>query len=291
MGVFDRDNQPFDDEGIANHISQAIAAKPPQGLLLESVYQTLKLAFKPTLFKQENIPDGPCLFVANHALFALDGMMFLPLMLHDHGRFIRSMSDKALWNDVSKDILINSGGIIGDPRVCSALMENGNDLLVFPGGAYEACKTKAESYKLMWKERYGFIKLAATYGYTIMPVAFVGPDEFYSHRIEGQDIPNTLMGKLMRNLGVLNDNTRTDILPPIPSGVLGILIPKPHPVYIQFGEAVDLSDFEGKTLTTKQLQTFRSRVATEIETGLSDLLEVRDKEKSNQSSLRRWLTR
>ena len=143
----------------------------------------------------------------------------------------------------------------------------------------------------MWKERYGFIKLAAKYGYTIMPVAFVGPDEFYSHRIEGQDIPNTLMGKLMRNLGVLNDNTRTDILPPIPSGVLGTLIPKPHPVYIQFGEAVDLSDFEGKTLTTKQLQTFRSRVATEIETGLSDLLEVRDKEKSNQSSLRRWLTR
>ena len=169
-------------------------------------------------------------------------------------------------------------------------MEAADDLLVFPGGAHEATKTAAQKYSLQWKERYGFVRLAAKHGYTIMPFALVGPDEFYSHLLEGEDIPNTALGKLLTRLGVLGDDTRADMLPPIPVGALGSLVPKPQRCYLQFGEPVELSEHVGKTLSKKQLQAIRTRVGSQIEQMLAELLLLREQNRGRDSLLRRLLT-
>ena len=290
MAIFDVHSDPFDDEGIAQHIEAALAIEPPDGRVPASVYKLIKYAFNPTLINTDNIPDRPCLFIGNHSLFAFDGWVLGPVMLQEQGRFIRGLGDKFLFGAATRDQILKLGGVLGHPDVCSALMEQGEDLLVFPGGAHEATKTAAQKYELQWKERFGFVKLAAMHGYTIVPFAMIGPDEFYNHLIEGEEIPNTTVGKLLTKLGVLTDTTRPDMLPPIPIGAWGTLFPKPQHCYAQFGDAVDLSKHEGKKLSKKQLQNIRGGVADQIENMIAELLLLRTQQKGKDGLVRRILS-
>ena len=291
MAISDKDNQPYDEQELDQHIEDALAARAPAGRELNITHALIERIFKPVVVGSENIPDKPCLFVGNHSLFALDGMVLGPLMLKDYGRFLRPMGDKFLFSvSAIGDYLVKRGAVVGHPRVCTALMESGADMLVFPGGAHESVKAKSEMYALQWRQRYGFIKLAAMHGYTIMPFGIVGPDEFYGHIMEGQDLPDSMLGSVFKKLGLLTDDTRPDMLPPIPSGLLGSLLPKPQRCFIGFGQPVDLSALEGKTLGKKKLDSVRTDVASEIEEQLSELLLLREQHRSEDSMLRRFLT-
>ena len=291
MAAFDKDNQPLDADALADHIATALAVKPPTGRDLNLTYRIVQRMFKPMLTGAENIPDRPCLFVGNHSLFALDGIVLAPVMQKELGRFPRGLGDKFLFSvpRVARMVL-KAGGVMGHPEVCSAMMEDGQDLLVFPGGAHEAVKPSSDIYSLQWKERYGFVRLAAMHGYTIMPFGIVGPDEFYGHYMEGSDLPDSPLGRLMSRFGLLTEDTRTDMLPPIPVGSLGSLFPKPQRCYLGFGEPVDLSNYKGQTLTKKNLRIIRNQVADEIEEQLDDLLLLREQNKGDDSLLRRILT-
>jgi 1-acyl-sn-glycerol-3-phosphate acyltransferase len=292
MSIFDKDNEPLTDQRTLQlHIEKALSVKNPTRLEVELIYRVIKRLFNPMIIGTENIPDSPCLFVGNHSLFALDGMVLAPLFLKELERFPRSLGDKFLFSvDAVASILMRSGAVMGHPDVCGALMEDGQDILVFPGGAYEAVKPVSELYELLWKERYGFVKLAAWHGYTIMPFGLVGPDEFYGHYMEGQELLESPLGQLLTRLGVVTDDFRSDILPPIPVGSLGTLFPKPQRCYLGFGQPVNLQQYKGKSLPKKTLRSLRTRVATEIETQLSELLITREQHKGNDSPLRRFLT-
>lgn len=290
MSFFDQDNEPFDDKGLARHIEKALQVEAPGGSLEALSYGLIRRIFRTTIIDADNIPDRPCLFVGNHSLFALDGLVMGPVVYHELGRFLRGLGDKFLWNPSSEDFLLSQGAVIGHPQVCSALMDAGRDLLVFPGGAHEATKTSAQKYSLQWKERYGFARLAAQHGYTIMPFALVGPDEFYGHLIEGEEIPDTALGQILTRLGLLNENTRSDMLPPIPRGALGSLLPRPQRCFLQFGEPVDLSGEVGKKPTRKILQSIRGEVAGQIEGMIGELLLLREQRRGEEGLLRRLLT-
>jgi 1-acyl-sn-glycerol-3-phosphate acyltransferase len=292
MSLLDKDNAPLGDkEALEQHIASALAAKAPRGLTLEVSYRLVKQLFNPMVIGAENIPRQPCLFVGNHSLFALDGMVIIPLLLKELNRFPRGMGDKFLFsNRHIADFLLANGLVMGHPEVCTALMEDQQDVLVFPGGAYEAVKPASKLYQLQWKERYGFVKMAAIHGYTIMPFGLVGPDEFYGHLMEGQDLPHSALGRWLTRLGLLNEDVRYDILPPVPVGSLGTPFPKPQRCYLGFGEPIDLSRFKGKTPAKKTLQTVRAQVAAEIESQLSQLLVTREQHKGTDSLWRRLLT-
>ena len=291
MSLFDKDNQPLGDkEALARHIEKALAVKTPEGLELDINYQVVKRLFNPLILGADNIPNRPCLFVGNHSLFALDGMVLNPLFLKELERFPRSMGDKFLFTNKRVAVqVLKSGGVMGHPEVCSALMKDRQDLLVFPGGAHEAVKPASQVYELQWKERYGFVKLAAKHGYTIMPFGLVGPDEFYGHYMEGQDLPDSALGKLLQRMGLLHEDIRSDILPPIPVGALGTPFPKPQRCYLGFAEPINLAQYKGKTLTKKRLQIIRSEVAEQIETQLAELLFTREQHRGKDSLLRRLL--
>ena len=290
MNTFDKNNKPFDAAELQRHITRALAVEKPAGMKLKVAWQLIKRLFDPLLVNADNIPDRPCLFVGNHSMFALDALVLGPTMLHQQDRFLRGLADKFMWTSLTEQSLLNNGAVLGDPDVCSALMDAGVDLLVFPGGAHEATKTAAQKYTLLWKQRYGFVNMAAQHGYTIMPFAMLGPDEFYSHLIEGEDLPDTAAGKLLKRMGVIDENFRADLLPPIPIGALGSLFPKPQRCYIQFGEAVDLADYADKDLTKKQMQSIRSNVAGQIEDMIAELLLLRAQRRGKQNLWRRMLT-
>ncbi len=292
MSIFSKDNQPLGDkEALARHIHLALAVERPSGLELELSYGIIKRLFNPMVLGAENIPDRPCLFVGNHSLFALDGWVMGPLMLKELNRFPRGLGDKFLFANAGVgDFILKRGAVMGHPEVCSALMEAGEDLIVFPGGAHESVKPASMKYELQWKERYGFVKLAARHGYTIMPFGLVGPDEFYGHLMEGQDLPDSRLGGLLKRLGLLNADTRSDMLPPIPVGALGSFLPKPQRCYLGFGEPIDLARFKGRTLTKKEQKAIRAQVAEQIETQLTELLFAREQHKGEDSLLRRLLS-
>ena len=291
MAISDKDNQPYTDHELDEHIEKALVASPPYGRELDITYALVKRIFKPKVFGAQNIPEQPCLFVGNHSLFALDGMVLQPIMLKDYDRFLRPMGDKFLFSvDAVGKFLVERGAVVGHPKVCDALMEDGADLLVFPGGAHESVKAKSEMYALQWRERYGFIKLAARHGYTIMPFGIVGPDEFYGHLMEGQDLPDSLLGSVFKRLGLITDETRQDMLPPIPTGLLGSWLPKPQRCFLGFGQPIDLASLKGKKLGKKKLQSLRAEVAGEIEGQLCELLRIREQHRSEDGLLRRLLT-
>jgi 1-acyl-sn-glycerol-3-phosphate acyltransferase len=287
-----KSKHPLDDEAaLAAHIDAALAVPAPRGIEFEATYRLVKKVFRPTVVGEDNIPDRPCLFVGNHSLFALDGVVLGPVMQKELGRFVRGMGDRFLFavNGIG-NYAIKRGAVMGHPAVCSAMMEAGQDLLVFPGGAHEAVKPASEMYALQWKERYGFIRLAAQHGYTIAPFGMVGPDEFYRHLLEGQDLPDSALGRLLQRLGIITSDTRSDMLPPIPLGALGSPLPRPQACYIGFGQPVDLSAHKGKRLTRKQLQTLREEVAMEVEEQVSAMLLLREQNRGRDGLLRRLLT-
>ena len=292
MSAFSKDQQPLGDkEALSRHIEQALAVEIPRGLELDLSYQLMKRLFKPMVLGAQNIPEQPCLFVGNHSLFALDGWVIGPLFIKELNRFPRGLGDKFLFaNPRVADFILKRGGVLGHPDVCAAMMQAGEDLLVFPGGAYEAVKPASRKYELLWQQRYGFVKLAARHGYTIMPMGLVGPDEFYGHLMEGQDLPNSVLGKLLKRMGLLTDDIRSDILPPIPVGALGTPLPKPQRCYLGFGEPIDLSAYKGRTPTKKQQQAIRDQVAEQIETQLTELLFAREQHRGDDSLLRRLLS-
>jgi len=292
MSLFDKDNEPLADRtALKRHIEKALAVQQPRGLEVDVMYRMVKMLFNPLVLGAGNIPRQPCLFVGNHSLFALDAAVIMPIFLKELHRFTRSMGDKFLFTHPRiADYLVSKGLVMGHPEVCTALMQAKQDLLVFPGGAYESVKPVSKFYELQWKDRCGFVKLAAMHGYTIMPFGLVGPDEFYGHLIEGQDLPDSPLGQLLTRLGILHDGIRLDILPPVPLGTLGSIFPKPQRCYLGFGEPIDLSRHKGKTLSKKTLHAVRARVADQIDIQLAELLARREQHKAGDGILRRLLT-
>lgn len=288
---FSSDHDPLEGDALQAHIDAALASELMNDAELTLYYQVVRRLFKPALLHTERIPEQPCLFVGNHSLFALDGAVLAPVLYRELGRPVRPLGDKFLWsNKALGEALLKRGAVMGHPAVCEALMENGADLLLFPGGAHEAVKPASAMYELQWKERYGFVRLAARHGYTIVPFGMVGPDEFYDHWIEGDELPDSPIGQVLRHLGLMNENTRADMLPPIPRGSLGTLLPRPQRCFVGFGEPLDLSDYAGRTPTKAQQRHIRDQVALSIETQLAELLRVREQRRRENGLLRRILT-
>jgi len=291
MAALDKDNQPFDQQALNAHIATALEVEPLSDRDLKLSYQFVKRMFNPVVVGVENVPKQPCLFVGNHSLFAMDGLVLGPVMQKELGRWPIALADKLLFSSEKvANFLVKRGGVLGHPQVCSALMENKRDLLVFPGGSHEAVKPSSDMYSLLWKNRFGFVKLAAQHGYTIMPFGLIGPDEFYRHAMEGHELPDSRLGKLLSRAGILTEDTRSDVLPPLPVGMLGSMLPKPQRCYLGFGQPIDLAEHEGKTLSKKNAGLIRAQVAAEVEEQLSDMLLLREQNKGDDGLLRRLLT-
>ena len=99
------------------------------------------------------------------------------------------------------------------------LMGDGEDILVFPGGGNEVFKDRGQRYKLLWKERIGFARLAIEHGYPIVPFAAVGAEEMLDIVADGSTPVFGQLSALMKKLAGVS-------LPPIAFGVGPTLVPE-----------------------------------------------------------------
>lgn len=247
--------------------------------------------FKPRFVGLENLPKEPALFIGNHAFMAIDAALFHLYLYYDHGRYVKGLGDKSLFaNPYYAAVAHAMGGVSGQAAIVERLMARGDDLLLYPGGAYESVKPPEARYQLQWKQRYGFVRLAASAGYTVVPVASVGPDEYYDHAISSESLVNSPLAHWLIKAGVLPADLRTDLVPPIPAGLLGGPLPKPKSTYFAIGKPIDLSQYKGVELSTRKISALRKNFASAIESEISRLMLLREQERHQDSWLRRVLS-
>jgi len=284
-------DQPALSPELQAHMERVLRVRAPTGTAVSFGAAFARKWFKPTFVGLERLPNKPALFVGNHSLLAIDAFVFHLLMHYDYGRFLRPLGDRTLFeNKQYADLVISLGAAEGYPEVVTALMNAQQDLLLYPGGTYEAVKTPEHRYELMWRHRYGFIRLAAKSGYTIVPVAAVGPDEYFDQYLSGEEVQQAQLTQLLMRMGLLPSDMRSDLVPPLPAGALGSILPKPKATFYGFGKPIDLSDYAGKDITKRQQQTLRQKVENSIDAEIKDLLLLRERRRHSDGLLRRLLS-
>jgi 1-acyl-sn-glycerol-3-phosphate acyltransferase len=258
------------------------AFTPPPAKTMGRLLAMHRLWHRPWMNGLENIdPKRPTLFVGNHTLY---GMLDVPLLGYEvyqrKGVYIRGLADRMhykipVWREVFKWI----GSVVGSRENCSALMQSGAHIMVFPGGSREVAKRKGEAYQLIWKDRTGFARMAVEHGYRIIPFAAVGAEDCYDILIDSNDIMGSGLVKWLRTTALgskfIGDGEQ---IFPLSRGLGLSMIPRPERFYYSFGEPIETAQYKGESDDPAVLAAVRDAVKASIETQLTALLKVQAKD-------------
>jgi 1-acyl-sn-glycerol-3-phosphate acyltransferase len=269
---------------------------PPDIVRFWALTAPLRFYFDPVFEGLDNLdPATPSLMVGNHTLF---GVVDVPLLLarvyRDRGVMVRSLADHAHYDvPVWRSMLDAMGAVEGTRENCARLMEQGSHILVFPGGAREVAKRKDEKYKLVWKNRFGFVHMAVKYGYPIVPFAAVGPDDMVDIIADANDVIKSPLGKLLKRTGALDKDGLLrggDIIMPLTRGLGLSPLPRPERFYFAVGRPIPTAHLQGKENDRRSLTVLRDEVSHSIYELISSQLLKRAKDRS-VGPLRRLLNR
>lgn len=230
--------------------------------------------FSPTYLGTENlIVEKPAMYVGNHTLYGLlDAPILIDYLLHEHNIAVVTLADHLhfhvpLWRDMVQRI----GAIEGIPAYGRQAMQQGYSILVFPGGTREVVKRKGEAYQLIWKQRYGFLKLAQEFNYEIAPFIALGGDEVFDIAFDANGLLHQpcfekflsypKVGKLLRH---------GDIIPPIPKSIL----PKRIPFYFKFLPRLKVQNIQ----SVDELVQFRAELQQQIYAEIAQLKLIRQQD-------------
>ncbi len=227
--------------------------------------------FKPTFLGVEHIDaQRPAMYVGNHTIYGvLDSPIIIDYLFNQHKIAIVSLGDHLhfkvpLWRNMVK----NMGAIDGLQEYVKEVMKQGYSILVFPGGGREVVKRKGEEYQLIWKERYGFLKLAQAYNYDIAPFVALGGDDVYDLAYDANALLKQTWFKKLLTVPKIGQILRQgDVIPSIPKNI----IPKRIPFYFKFLERVNLQHFH-----SDDLKEFRDEIQKQLYQGITELKQVRD---------------
>merc|ERR1719247_61394 len=206
-----------------------------------------------------NVPKGrPILFVGNHQTFAPDLSIIITQFLQEKGVLLRGLAHPAVVAGAAPDRQAsrNRSGGAGDPTLWNRfasygavpvspfamynLLSLGEAVLLFPGGAREACKGRGEEYQLFWPQDGEFVRMAAKFGATIVPFSAIGADESVSVVANADELLELpLVGdwlqERLQDIPTVRKETREEFMAPL-------VVPKsPERFYFLFGRPVELS--------------------------------------------------
>jgi 1-acyl-sn-glycerol-3-phosphate acyltransferase len=194
----------------------------------------------------ENIPSGPALLVANHA-FGWDVMFAMAAIWQRYHRPVFALGEHLWWSfPFLRRLAAAVGTVDGTRENLDALLARGELVLVLPGGLREAVKPRELRYRLLWGDRYGFVRGAIQRQVPIVPLASIGTDDLF-------DFVGNAYRRGERWL-------RTSGIPvPLPSRIL----PIPHLVRIQFiiGEPIPPRGDPARPDDPPALRSLRREVA------------------------------
>jgi 1-acyl-sn-glycerol-3-phosphate acyltransferase len=127
----------------------------------------------------ERLPPGRALLVANHA-FGWDILFAMSAIRAKTGRPVWVLGEHVWWRiPGARWIAAELGTVDGTPSKADELLSRDELVLVLPGGIREALKPRELRYRLVWGNRYGFVRAAVRNHAPIVPIASIGADEFF----------------------------------------------------------------------------------------------------------------
>ncbi len=253
--------------------------RPPSLRTMGRVTALQRRYFAATLEGAENVdPQRPGLFVGNHALMGvLDSPLFVYELYRQTGVFPRSLGDHFHFpTPVWGKLVTRFGAVPGTRENCRRLMESGQHVLVFPGGAREVAKRRDEINKLVWKKRTGFVYMAIEQGFDIIPFASLGCDEAYDIVYDGDDFANGWLGKRLLGNDKVNSLMRGgDLFMPLVKGIGPTLLPKAEPFHFSIGKPIPTAHLQGQENDPAVLWQLREQVSDAITGMLSSMDEAR----------------
>lgn len=264
-------------------------------LKLRALLAAARTYFNPKFIGLEHLDlSKPALFVGNHTVYGLtDVPLMIDHLFREYGVVLRSLGDRAHFKIPGwRSMLQSYGMVLGSPENCSLLMQAQVPILVFPGGGREVCRRKGEKYRLIWKQRMGFVRLAIQHGYDIIPFGVVGPDDSFDILVDANDIMRTPLWRACSQFLAIDRFTRNgDLLPPIARGIGLSIAPKPQRYYFRFGQRISTRTLQGMQSDTNAVTTVRELVSASIELQLAELLRFRQKDcRRHWGVLRQCLT-
>eukprot|EP00956_Cyclotella_meneghiniana_P020433 scaffold36169_cov66-Cyclotella_meneghiniana.AAC.2 len=155
--------------------------------------------------------DKPLLFVGNHQLFGQDLGMIIAQLIEERGinarglmhpiaadgfsatrpgdePSIRKQKRKWEFNDDVSDLFPMFGAVKVNPRNFYRLLQTGQAALLFPGGVREVFHGKDEDYKLFWPAKTDFVRVAARFNATIVPLAAIGAADSLNILLDASEV-------------------------------------------------------------------------------------------------------
>ncbi|KAJ3215759.1 hypothetical protein HK099_006212 [Clydaea vesicula] len=192
------------------------------------------------------------------------------------GLFVRSLTDKSLSVIPGlKHIVEYGGGVEATVNNCKTLMNDGQPILVYPGGASEMFKDERnQKYELKWFKRKGFAKLAIESGYSIVPFSSVGKEDLvYVPFSISSSWFWYLMGdaeRAKKNFYYSKNSTRFPVIFfNIKNYLLGY-----NKMIVSFGEPIDMKEYSG--CNEEGVWELRERVRENVEFLIQDGISYRN---------------
>lgn len=221
---------------------------------VSNIFAPLYWILRPEFHGTENIPtDHPGLYVMNHAYGSFEAVPLIASLYEMKNVFLRALGDNIIFGPPLGGLCHYLGVVNGTRDNADALMENKENVLVYPGGGYELMKHCAiPNYTLMWRKRLGFARIAIKHGYPIIPSCCVGTEDM-------QD----------RLFDVNVNFIRKDLT----ASVAVVLPHKLQRCYYWFGEPIPTAQYKGDYENDEFAKEVRDKAKAAIEAGIREMQE------------------
>lgn len=258
-----------------------------------------------------HLPDpeeGPIVFVANHQFGGLDLSLIIAQLLEERNIAARGLAHPVLFLQAGANGDGNPlrdgggapvpGGQAGDfqtfgavrvsPRNYYRLMASGQTCLLFPGGVREVFHGKDEAHQLFWPDKVDFVRTAAKFNATVVPLSAVGAADSVNIIVDAPDIVKLPFGIGERaanaSANVVSarfdmDNSGELFQPPF-------ALPKPLPArhYFMFGKPMSTKTIHHND--REACERFYTDVKQEMQRGFEDILRARSKDPFSNTARR-----
>ncbi|KAK3241622.1 hypothetical protein CYMTET_48630 [Cymbomonas tetramitiformis] len=230
--------------------------------------------------------QAPLLFVGNHTIY---GVFDMPLMMYElrktFGISLRGLAHPLHYETPFGELFARYGAVKATPRNYFKLLDAGEAVLLYPGGAREVAKRHGEKYKLLWKDETDFVRLAMRFGATIVPFSAVGVDDAFDIKMDATDllgspvVGNTIR-EMLKEAGLDGDDSPidpADAVPPLATGLGGLpFVPSASRLYFHFGTPIATDMYSKADIENRELcQTLYKDVQKSVADGIQELQELR----------------